>query len=98
MRTSGRVEQERIRGLVHTALDDPKAMAVLSPADMDLAIRLLRRLRLLGVVAYRLEDAGLLEELPAVARDQFRSAQVLAESRARLALWELDRRLRRGEG
>lgn len=91
MTTSGRTEQEGIRELLHIALHDPHGMAAMLPADLDLTIRLLRRLRLLGTVAYRLEDAGLPGELPAVAQDQFRSAQVLAESRARLALWELDR-------
>lgn len=91
MKVNGRAGQERIRDLVSTALYDPDAVASMSPADLDLTIRLLRRLRLLGTVACRLEDAGLLTALPAIAQDQFRSARVLAESRARLALWELDR-------
>ena len=37
------------------------------------------------------QDAGVLESLPETARDQLQSALVLADSRTRLALWELDR-------
>jgi hypothetical protein len=82
---------ESVRELLHIALSDPGAIVAMDAADLDLTIRVARRARLLGNVAVLLQDAGLLDSVEEAARDQFQSALVLAESRASLALWELDR-------
>lgn len=69
----------------------PANLLELPPAEMDLALRLLRRSRLLSRVATRLHEQGLGAGLPLVVTDQLESARVSAEARTRSALWELDR-------
>ena len=80
-----------VRELLVIALNDPGAVATMTAPDLDLLLRVARRARVLGKLAALLQDAGGFESLPETARDQLQSAMVLAESRARLALWELDR-------
>jgi len=63
----------------------------MSVADLDLTLRLARRARLLGRLSVDLRLAGRFASLPIVVQDQLQSAEIMAESRARLALWELDR-------
>jgi hypothetical protein len=58
--------------------------------DLDLALRLVRRVRLLGRVGERLRRHGLLSTLPPVAREQLESALVVVDARARGARWELE--------
>jgi hypothetical protein len=77
--------------LLLRVLCDPAQLPVLPPAEMDLAIRLLRRARLLGRVAAQLQDLNLEAGLPAVVADQLESARINAEARQRAALWEVDR-------
>lgn len=83
--------QENVRQLLDIALRNPDAVAGMTAADLDLTLRVTRRVRLLGRLAADLQRAGLIESLPQVVKDQMTSAMVLANSRARLALWELDR-------
>jgi hypothetical protein len=83
--------RESVRELLHIALSDPGNVAAIDAANLDLLIRVARRARVLGNLAVLVQDAGLMDSLPEVARDQLQSALVLAESRASLALWELDR-------
>ncbi len=83
--------QEIVRELLVTALDNPGAVASMTASELDLLMRVARRARVLGKLAALLREAGGLESLPETASDQLQSALVLAESRARLALWELDR-------
>jgi hypothetical protein len=80
-----------VRHLLVTALRDPAALPGMPATQLDLTLRLLRRARLLGRVAYQLGDLGLLADLPPVAADQLASALTFAEARARAAQWELDR-------
>lgn len=80
-----------VRRLLDILIQDPSRMADLPVRELDLGLRIARRARLLGWVAHKLEDAGRLDELPAAAVDQLLSAKTMAEARARLALWELDR-------
>ena len=70
---------------------DAAAMPV---RDLDLGLRLARRVRLLGLVADRFNRRGWLTALPAAAREQLESALVIVEARARGARWELDRLVR----
>jgi hypothetical protein len=91
MSVNRRQNHESVRELLHIALSDPGAIVAMDAADLDLTIRVARRVRVLGNLAVLLQDAGLLDSVDEAARDQFQSALVLAESRASLALWELDR-------
>jgi len=79
------------RDLLIAALVDPCNLVSWSAPDLDLALRLLRRARLLGRVAAELEAAGLLGALPLAARDALASALIATQARARVARWELDR-------
>jgi hypothetical protein len=81
------------RRLAISVLADPGLLSRLPPGELDLVVRILRRLRLLGYVAtnpsVQLEQRT--AALPSQASDQLTSARVLAEHRARVARWELDR-------
>lgn len=63
----------------------------MTTSDLDLTLRVARRARLLGRLSVDLRTAGIFESLPLVVQDQLQSAEIMAESRARMALWELDR-------
>ncbi|MCH9004541.1 MAG: nucleotidyltransferase family protein [Proteobacteria bacterium] len=91
MSSSPSLHQRNVRALLGRALRDPTALTEMSDADLDLTIRIARRVRLLGRLAADLQECGAFDELPQIAKDQMQSALVLAESRARLACWELDR-------
>lgn len=91
MKSSTSEYQRKVRGLLECALHDPAALTEMSDSDLDLTIRTARRVRLLGRLAADLQELGVFNELPQVAKDQMQSTLVLAESRARLAYWELDR-------
>jgi hypothetical protein len=92
MMTADRAGQQRLaRTLVLGALRNPLSVPALSPPDLDLTLRLMRRLRLLGRLAWQLRAAGVLDSLPDVVTDQLLGALVLCESRVRSARWELDR-------
>lgn len=56
-----------------------------------MALRLTRRVRLLGRLGSKLKATGSLEELPQAAIDQLQSGMTMADARSRLAMWELDR-------
>ena len=88
---SSSTQCSEVRGLVLRALRQPECLPQLPLRQLDLAIRVLRRAQLLAHVAWRLREAGELEQLPAAARDAMLGALVIAESRARVARWELNR-------
>jgi hypothetical protein len=71
-------------------LRDPTALRHLKPSELDLALRLLRRARLLGHAAAGLGDTAF-AQLPSSAVEQLRSAEVLVAAQTRAAFWELDR-------
>jgi Uncharacterised nucleotidyltransferase len=70
-------------------LRDPAVLGTLATSDLDLALRQLRRLRLLARVAERLHEQDLVGQFSSCVRDQLESARVTAASQARAALWEL---------
>jgi hypothetical protein len=78
------------RVTILAVLRDPRALAMLPEPALDLALRQLRRLKLLAHVAERLRQQGLEGVFPQCVRDQLDSACVIARARARLALWELE--------
>jgi hypothetical protein len=59
--------------------------------ELDMALRVIRRARLMGRVAHQLDETGLTGRLPQVAVDQLAAASAMANARVRLARWELDR-------
>jgi hypothetical protein len=87
VRTEARPEAEQ---LLLRLVREPRALLKLSPRELDLALRLLRRARQLGRVASFLDEIDC-ARLPAAAAEQLRSAEVLVAARTRSALWELDR-------
>lgn len=91
MTTNSESDQILVRRLLNMVIRDPCSVPGLAICEMDLALRLARRVRLLGRLGADLDSAGLLESLPPAAIDQIRSGMVIADSRSRLALWELDR-------
>lgn len=80
-----------VRRLTNVVLRAPNDVPGLPLGQLDMTFRVARRARLLGRLADRLEASGLADSLPQVLADQLQSAQVMAEARRRLALWELDR-------
>ncbi len=70
---------------------DPRSVLDLSDPDLDLVIRLARRVRLLGNLALALKQLDVFDALPLVARDQFESALAYADARVRVAQWEMNR-------
>jgi hypothetical protein len=80
-----------VRRLLRTVARAPRDVAEWSSEELDLGLRLARRVRLLGRLAAHLRDLGLLAGLPTAARDQLESALVVVEARSRVTRWELDR-------
>lgn len=91
MASDRKADAMQVRRLLNMVALDPESIASLSISDLDLALRLARRVRLLGRLGAGLESAELLDTLPATAVDQLRSGIAMAEVRSRLALWELNR-------
>jgi hypothetical protein len=69
----------------------PDGVMALPVRELDLTLRIARRVRLLGRFAERLRREGLIANLPPAAREQLESALVVVDARARAARWELDR-------
>ena len=76
--------------LAVSVLNDPAVLLQLTPGELDLALRVLRRLRMLGSVADGIRHE-ITDCLPPRATDQLASARLLSDARARIARWELDR-------
>lgn len=84
-------EQTEVRRLLDIAIRTPESVPALPPRELDMLLRVARRAGVLGRLAARLDDSGDLAKLPAAAADQLTGRLVMAESRVRLANWELDR-------
>lgn len=83
--------RQQVRRLLNIVILEPELIGELSTGELDLALRLTRRVRLLGRLGESLRAAGLMESLPTEAADQLIAAMAMADARSRLALWELDR-------
>ena len=59
-----------VRETILFALRSPAAVLDLSPGDLDLTLRLMRRARLIGWLGRELRDEGLLDGQPPVVADQ----------------------------
>ncbi len=91
MKASSISNQETIQRLIDVVVCDPAAVARLPTEELDLALRLGRKVRLLGRLGKKLESAGLLDSLPPIAADHLRGNMAMADARSRVALWEIDR-------
>jgi hypothetical protein len=78
-----------VRRLLTTAVRDPAGVVTLPERDLDLLLRLARRVRLLGRLADRLARHQLLAALPSAAREQLESSLVVVQARSRATRWEL---------
>ncbi len=85
------LDHREVRRVLDVAIRAPEDVAAMSPAELDLTLRVARRAGVLGRLAARLIDSGDIGRLPAVAVDQLLGRITMAESRSRLAKWELDR-------
>ena len=91
MRRTSRDSQSEVRRLLGIALRNPVHVARMAPTELDLCIQILRSVRLHGRLTADLKREGVFADLPQVAQDQLESALVMADSRNRVALWELNR-------
>lgn len=91
MATDVQIGPRAVRECLQSALARPEELVTRSPGEIDLALRLLRRARLLGRIAARLATAGVLQRQPRIVADQLESALVDSMARQRTARWELDR-------
>jgi hypothetical protein len=91
MKRRGESASAIVRRLLTTAVRDPQAVVSLPERDLDLLLRLARRVRLLGRLADRLERTQLLATLPSAAREQLESSIVVVQARSRATRWELNR-------
>jgi hypothetical protein len=76
--------------LLRLALHDPGAAARLPATELDLLMQLLRYVQLDSRFAADLKRDGAFERMPLVAWQQLESILFYADTRARLALWELN--------
>lgn len=79
-----------VRRVLTALLREPERAPTLPIRELDLALRVARRVKLLGRLAERLQRRDLLGSLPPAAREQLESALVVVGARARAARWELD--------
>jgi hypothetical protein len=93
MQTGAELPAVTVRRLLTALVHSPDVAAALPVRELDLGLRIARRVRLLGRIAERLRRQGLLAALPPTAREQLESALVVVDARARAARWELDRLL-----
>ena len=82
---------DNVRRLLRRALNDPGSLRELDPRQLDLTLRLMRRAQLLGRLAAQLQRLDLLDAFAHPVPDMLFSAIAGAETRARVARWELDR-------
>src|SRR5690606_35105798 len=77
------------RADILAALRDPGQLTTWNGPRLDLALRQLRRLKLLAHVGERLRERELMHSFPQRVTDQLLSAVNMAAARGRLARWEL---------
>jgi len=91
MTASAQSTCRHVQRLLNLVVLDAEGVLSLSSSELDLVLRLTRRARLLGRLGEALRSAGLIQSLPPEAADHLIGGMVMANARARLALWELDR-------
>ncbi|MEM7500470.1 MAG: nucleotidyltransferase family protein [Pseudomonadota bacterium] len=91
MKQDRRAARTHVREIVDRLVHSPQSMVTLTDAEMDMTLRVGRRARLLGRVGNSLKATGHFEALSPVIADQLEGVLTMANSRRRLALWELDR-------
>ena len=81
----------KVQALLILAINDANSVVDLPVEDLDLLLRVARRVRLTGRIANGLRNSGKLQELPKIAQDHFDSALRMADARRRLTSWEINR-------
>ena len=81
----------QVQQLLNRAIREPRSILSMPAQEVDLLLRLLREVRLHARLAVDLKEIGEFASLPQVVQDQLGAALVVAESRSRVALWELNR-------
>jgi hypothetical protein len=77
------------RTLLADALRRPAAIPAMSLATLDTLVRQARRTNLLAKLAFRLEEEGLLDRVPAAPRAHFVAARIFADKHRRDVLFEI---------
>lgn len=77
------------RTLLAGALRNPAAVPAMPLETLDTLVRQARRTNLLAKLAWRLEEQGLLDEVPAAPRAHFRAARIFADKHRRDVLFEI---------
>lgn len=73
-----------------SALADPRAVSAFDLATWDVVVRTARTAQLLGTLAARMEQAGLLPELPEPVRHHLRGASIESRYLRQMALVEIE--------
>ena len=81
----------KVQALLILAINDANSVVDLPVEDLDLLLRVARRVRLTGRIANGLRNSAKLQELPKIAQDHFDSALRMADARRRLTSWEINR-------
>lgn len=84
-------ETQRAQRLLLAALQAPKELPSLPPAEWELLLRVARRARLLGRLESDLAQAKLLGDIPPRAAAHLRAARNVIEHRKTLVAWEVNR-------
>lgn len=77
--------------LLLNALAYPDALAKYDAKDWELVLRLARKVKLLGRLAWEMETRGALENIPPRAASQLRSSLIQVKKLQQLTHWELNR-------
>jgi hypothetical protein len=72
-------------------LTEPARLVDLTPSQWDLILPITRRERILARLAFQIESLGLLDAVPAKAREHLASAKVIAADQERIIRWEVNR-------
>lgn len=83
--------KHRMQALLLECLRKPKSAARLTDHEWPPLIQMARASKLLAHLGGTLERSGIIRHLPAKAVQHFKAANVIADYRKRLALWELNR-------
>ena len=77
--------------LLLAVVRDPKTLVSITPREWDLVLRLVRRSRLLGHLAYQFSDPSLLSQIPPPVANALIASKTYIDQRHQQIRWELNR-------
>lgn len=77
--------------LLLAVIRDPRILVSKTPREWDTLLRLLRRTRLLGRIAYQIADAGLMSQVPSSVASVLTASNTYIAHRQQQIQWELNR-------